>query len=189
MKKKDMYEILGDNPIIAAVSDRERLDKALESPCEVIFMLYGDIFTLKEDVQAVLDRKKYVFVHLDLIKGFSNDAYSLKYIHEKINPSGVVTTKTSIVKKAKEINFFVIQRLFILDSKSIQAGIQSIQQVTPDAVEIMPGVVPKITREISKTVRVPIITGGIIETKHEVIESLDAGATCISTSCEKIWYS
>ncbi|PKM94490.1 MAG: glycerol-3-phosphate responsive antiterminator [Firmicutes bacterium HGW-Firmicutes-1] len=189
MKKKDVYEILVNNPIIAAVSDREKLDKALKSPCEVIFMLYGDIFTLKEDVQAVLDQDKYVFVHLDLIKGFSNDAYSLKYIQEQIKPSGVVTTKTSLVKKAKELNCFVVQRLFILDSKSIQAGIQTIHQVTPDAVEIMPGVVPKITKEINKAVRVPIITGGLIETKHEIIESLDAGATCISTSCEKIWYS
>lgn len=189
MKKKDIYEILADNPIIAAVSDREKLDHALKSPCEVIFMLYGDIFNLKKDVEAVIESNKYVFVHLDLIKGFSNDAYSLKYIQEEIKPSGVVTTKTSLVKKAKEINCFVIQRLFILDSKSIQAGIQSIQQVTPDAVEIMPGVVPKITKEISKTVRVPIITGGIIETKQEIIDSLDAGATCISTSCEKIWYS
>ncbi len=189
MRKKDIYEILADNPIIAAVSDREKLDHALASPCEVIFMLYGDIFNLKKDVQDVIDKNKYVFVHLDLIKGFANDAYSLKYIQEEIKPSGVVTTKTSLVKKAKELNCFVVQRLFILDSKSIQAGIISINQVTPDAVEIMPGVVPKITREISKTVKVPIITGGLIESKNEIIESLDAGATCISTSCEKIWYS
>lgn len=189
MRKKDIYEILVDNPVIAAVSDRERLDKAVQSPCEVIFMLYGDIFTLADDVAAVLDAGKYVFIHLDLIRGFSNDGYSLKYIQEQINPSGVVTTKTNIVKKAKELNLFVIQRLFILDSKSVQAGILSIHHLTPDAVEIMPGVVPKITRELTKSVKIPIINGGLIEDKHEVIASLDAGATCISTSCESLWYS
>lgn len=189
MRKKDIYEIFANNPIIAAVSDREKLDRALKSPCEVIFMLYGDIFTLEDDVKAVIEHGKHVFVHLDLIKGFSNDSHSLKYIQEEIQPDGVVTTKANIVKKAKELNCFVIQRLFILDSKSIQAGIHSIQQVTPDAVEIMPGVVPKITKEINKAVKVPIITGGLIDTKHEIIESLDAGATCISTTCEKIWYS
>ena len=189
MNKHDWKEIFIDNPVIAAVPNREKLNKAIESSCEVLFMLYGDIFTLKEDVDAAMEKGKHVFIHIDLLKGFSNDVYSLKYINEVIKPSGIVTTRTSTVKKAKEINFFVVQRIFALDSKSIHDALNSIAQNAPDAIEIMPGIVPKITKIFRNATKIPIITGGLIETREEIINSLSAGATCVSTSYEAIWDS
>ena len=187
MNRLEMIEIFIDNPIIAAVSDRKKLYKAIESSCKIIFMLYGDIFSLKEHVEIAKEKGKYVFVHVDLVKGFSNDIHSLNYINSIIKPSGIVTTRTNIVRAAKEIKCFVVQRLFALDSKSINDGINSITQNAPDAVEIMPGIIPKITKVIRNSTNIPIITGGLIETKEEIISSLGAGATCISTTCESVW--
>lgn len=187
MNKEDMIEVLICNPVIAAVSDREKLNRAIKSSCEVIFMLYGDIYHLKEDVDTAIANGKYVFVHVDLLKGFSNDVHSLKYINEVIKPSGIVTTRSSIVKKAKEIDCFVIQRLFALDSKSLIEGIDSINKNSPEAVEIMPGIIPKIIKRFRKLTNIPIIAGGLIETREEIISNLSAGATCVSTSCEDVW--
>ncbi|MCF8019453.1 Glycerol-3-phosphate responsive antiterminator [Petrocella atlantisensis] len=189
MSKSQMNDILIDNPIIAAVSSREHMEKAIKSPCNVIFMLYGDIMTLKDDVNYAKANDKKVFIHIDLIHGFSHDNYALRYIQSEIDPTGIVTTKSSLTKKAKEMDMLVIQRLFMLDSKSINAGIATIKGMKPDAVEIMPGIIPKITTVMSKELSVPIIVGGLIEYKQEVLEALKAGATSISTSSEKIWYS
>lgn len=178
-----------DNPIIAAVSNEEKLKKSLYSPCKIIFLLFGDIFNLEEYVATLQKHDKIVFVHFDLIKGFSIDSYSLKYVYKNIKPDGIITTKSTIVKKAKALNFFVIQRLFILDSLSVDSGIHSVQTVHPNAIEIMPGTLPKITKKISQIFNIPVITGGLINEKKEIIDSLGSGSTCISTSCEDLWYS
>lgn len=47
---------------------------------------------------------------------------------------------------------------------------------------------PKVTEEIYNRTRIPIITGGLIRDKEDVIESLRAGAVAISTSNEGVWY-
>lgn len=189
MSNSPLKEILIDNPIIAAVSNKKQLIKAINSPCEVIFMLYGEIMTLGNDVQLAKDHGKKVFIHLDLVIGLSRDAHALAYINERIHPTGIITTKSSLARKCKEMKIIVIQRLFMLDSKSFRDGMAAIQKTTPDAIEIMPGIVMKIVKEINRHIKLPIITGGLISEKQEVIDSLNAGATSISTSEEKLWYS
>ena len=59
----------------------------------------------------------------------------------------------------------------------------------PDMMEIMPGVVPKIIEKFKASVNIPIIAGGLIETKKEILDALKAGASSISTSNNKLWYS
>ena len=54
-------------------------------------------------------------------------------------------------------------------------------------IEIMPGV---ITKTISKFANssIPVIAGGLIETKEEVTAALSAGAIAVSTGKECLWY-
>ncbi len=80
-----------------------------------------------------------------------------------------------------------IQRLFLLDSLSLDTGIHSIKTHDPDAVEILPGVMPKVTKQIVIKTDKPIIAGGLIKDKDDVIQSLRAGAMGISTSAPDIW--
>ncbi|KPU27340.1 antiterminator [Caloranaerobacter sp. TR13] len=176
------------NPIIAAVNTIEKLDMAIDSPCEVIFLLTGDIFNLKKIVDKVRSKEMSIYIHLDLMEGFSKDIVALKYINENIKPDGIITTKSNLIKFAKNLGIFTIQRLFILDSLSLETGIRSVLSTKPDAVEILPGIMPKITREIHRQTRLPIITGGLIKEKEDVIKSLNAGAVGVSTSKEEIWY-
>lgn len=190
MEKQSVKEILGENPIIAAVSSREQLVQAVDhSPCDIIFILHGDIMNLKSDVEYALNKNKYVFVHVDLILGLSHDIYSLEFIHEVVKPTGIITTKASLVKRAKDLELFVIQRLFMLDSKSFREGIEILKKTRPDAVEIMPGVVIKAIKSIVTQTHLPVIAGGLIDTKQEILNALDAGATSVSTSDIKMWNS
>jgi glycerol uptake operon antiterminator len=186
--KNEFYNKIQENPIIAAVNNLAKLEKAIESPCEIIFLLTGSIFNLQEIVNHIKNHGKSVYIHVDLIEGFSRDACALKYINENIKPDGIITTKSNLIRAAKEMGLFSIQRLFMLDELSLESGINSIKTIRPDAVEILPGIMPKVTKTISTEVKIPIITGGLISDKEDVIASIKAGAIGISTSKEEIWY-
>ncbi|AOY75984.1 glycerol-3-phosphate responsive antiterminator [Clostridium formicaceticum] len=184
---KEFYNSIQDSPIVAAVNAVKDLEMAIKSDCEIIFLLTGNIFNLRDMVEKIKCNNKLVYLHIDLLEGFSRDLIALKYIYENMKPDGIITTKSSLIKKAKEMNIFAIQRLFILDSLSLETGIKSIQNIKPDAIEILPGIMPKIIKKISDETKLPLIAGGLIEDKEDVIESLKAGAIGVSSSNKKIW--
>lgn len=179
---------INDNPIIAAINDIEKIEDVISSPCKIVFLLTGNILNIGDTINALKKHKKLVFVHIDLIGGFSKDITALKYINKTIEPDGIITTKSNLIKAAKELNIFTIQRLFILDSLALTSGIKSISFVRPDAVEILPGIMPKVIKEIRQEARIPVIAGGLIRDKADVIDSLNAGAVGISTSKKAVWY-
>lgn len=185
---KNFFTEVYDNPIIAAINDISRIDSAMNSPCKVVFLLTGDILNIKDVVDKLHEREKLVYIHIDLIGGFSKDIISLKYISEFIKPDGIITTKSNLVKAAKNLGIFTIQRLFLLDSLNLISGIKSIKVIRPDAVEILPGIMPKIVKEVGEETRIPVVAGGLIRDKTDVINSLNAGAVGISTSNEDVWY-
>ncbi len=185
--REAFLEKVASNPVIAAVNDVKKFEEALESKCEIIFLLTGSIFNLGTLVEKARQHEKLILVHLDLLEGFSRDAISLKYIHDYIHPDGIITTRNSLVKKAKESNIFVIQRLFLLDSLSLKTGIKAIRESKLDAVEVLPGLMPGIIRKIVKETRAPLIAGGLIEEKEDVIDCLKAGAIGVSSSNSSIW--
>lgn len=182
------FEKIADNPIIAAISDHDMIDEAIASPSEIIFLLKGNILNLAEISKKLKDSGKLVFVHMDLMEGLTKESVALEYVSKTCHLDGIITTRTSLLKKAKELNLFTIQRLFLLDSLSLDRGIHSVKNIRPDAVEILPGIVPKMTRFLTEELNVPIITGGLIKDKEDVIESINAGAVGISTSRKEIWY-
>ena len=184
---KIFYDSVQDNPIIAAIHNVNDLNLAIDTDCEIIFLLTGNIFNLKDVVEKIKQRGKEVYIHIDLLEGFSRDLVALKYIHENIRPTGIITTKSNLIKIAKEMNMFTIQRLFILDSMALETGINSIHMAKPDAVEILPGIMPKIIKKVYNTTNIPVIAGGLIQDKEDVIESLKAGAIGISSSSKDIW--
>ncbi|NMB07036.1 MAG: glycerol-3-phosphate responsive antiterminator [Tissierellia bacterium] len=183
----NFFEKIEINPVIAAVNDLERLDEALDSPCENIFLLTGNIFNLKEIAYRVKSKNKGLYIQVDLIDGFSKDTWGLEYIIKNIYPHGIITTKSNLVRMSNDLGAFTIQRLFVLDSTSLKKGIESIHNIRPHAVEILPGIMPKIVKIIYEKTKIPIITGGLIMDKEDVIQSLNAGAIAVSTSNKNVW--
>lgn len=178
---------LHENPIIAAISSAELLEAVFKTKVEVIFLLKGNILELPIIIKRVREENKCIFIHADLIEGLSKDINGLNYIIDIIKPDGIITTKSHLIKLAKSKGIMAIQRLFILDSLNLQTGIESSKSCNPDAIEILPGIMPKVTKEIVNATNKPIITGGLIKSKEDVINSLQAGAIGISTSNQDIW--
>lgn len=185
--KETFSKLMKSEPIIAAVKDLDNLDRAVESDCTIIFLLCGNIFNLKKIVQKVHEKKKMIFIHVDLIDGFSKDATALRYIHEQIAPDGIISTKNNQLKVAKELGLLTVQRLFIIDSLSIQTTVKTSALIKPDAIEIMPGIMPKITKKLSEVIEVPVIVGGLISEKEDIEKALESGALGVSTSCRELW--
>lgn len=185
-----IYQRLEKNPIIAAVKTPEMMSRALVSPVEVIFMLGGNICELNHAVEMARAAEKKLALHIDLIEGIGKDPYALKYLSENVKPDGVITTKATLVKYAKEYGMFAIQRMFMLDSLCFDNALKytAAGSARADAIEVLPGVIPSIIRELSELTHCPIIAGGLIRSKNDTIQSLKAGAIGISTSCEELWY-
>lgn len=184
---QEFIEALERNPVIAAIFDSSDLEEALASPCEVVFLLSGNICELKELIHKVHVAGKKMYIHIDLLEGVANDRSGIQFIKTHFCPDGVITTKAVVAKHAKEAGVFVIQRFFLLDSKSYETVHKTVRNSDVDAIEILPGILPEIIHQISQCSSVPVIAGGLIRTKKNAMDSLAMGAMGVSTSCKKLW--
>lgn len=182
------FEKLSINPIVASINDLNKLDIALQSPVENIFLLTGNIFNLKEVSHRVLSKDKGLYICIDSIDGFSKDTWGLEYIVKNIGLSGIITRKNSLVKLSKDMGVFTIQRLYITDTTQLEDGLFSIKTNRPYAIEILPGIMPKIIKKIIKETKIPLIAGGLVNDEEDILMSMDCGAVAISTNNEKAWY-
>lgn len=182
-----LSEILIENPIIAAIRNEKDLPEVAMSSSQLVFILHGSIMNIKPICDSLKASGKLVFIHIDMIEGLRNDMAGLEFIKKHADPYGIITTKPTNVKQAKQLGLSTIQRIFIIDSLSLETGIKNIKDVLPDAVEVMPGIASKIFGVIEKEVPVPIIAGGLINDKKDVFEALGSGAVAISTSKRELW--
>lgn len=184
----DFNARIQQSPVVAAVSDLSRLAAAIQSPSEIIFLLKGTILTIPQAVREVQAAGKAVYIHLDLVEGFSRDLVALEYIKKVIKPDGIITTRVNLVKHAGEIGLAAIQRVFMLDSISVETAIKSVSHTRPTAIELLPGIIPRVVKRVCMETRLPVIAGGLIESKEDIISTLQAGAVGISTTKEDLWY-
>lgn len=180
-----IIEILEANPVIAAIGD-DKWEAALQSPARVIFYMSANLLTLQEKVQQVHAAGKYVMVHLDLAEGIGRDKVGIRYIAQ-CGADGIISTKGQLIRWGKEMGLFTIQRFFAIDSGGTESIADMLRGTGPDLMEIMPGIAAKVIRKYATT-EIPVIAGGLLETKAEVLEALNCGATAVSTGKADLWY-
>lgn len=183
----DILEYIKEHPVIAAVRDINNVDTVLKEPIKCVFLLTGSILNIKYVVRQIHKADKKVLLHVDLLEGISKDNVGIRYIAQEIKPDGIITTRGNLIGCAKKEGLFTIQRVFILDSLAIETAEKSIKKINPDAVEILPGVLPKAIRKIYNDVSHPLIAGGLIQSPSEIKAAIDAGAIAVSTSKQEIW--
>ncbi|MFI3174468.1 MAG: glycerol-3-phosphate responsive antiterminator [Bacillota bacterium] len=184
---KNFYHAVEQNPIIGAVKDFEGLEKSLQSDLEVIFILFGDICNIAEITEKITAVGKIALVHMDLIVGLSSKEISVDYIKNNTTANGIISTKLPIIKRAKELGLFTVYRIFVIDSMSLKNIETQPKAIKADFIEILPGTMPRTIQKICKISKQPVIAGGLISEKVEVMEALDAGAIAISTTNQMIW--
>lgn len=183
----DIKEILERNPVIPAIKNDLYLEEAVASGSEIVFVIMSNLINIKEITKRLKEAGKIVFVHVDMIDGLSSSNYGVEYLINHTEVDGIITTKHNIVSYARKNKVCVIQRFFILDSFSFKNTITHIRENRPNAVEILPGVMPKIIKRICNLVNVPVITGGLIDEKEDIINALNNGAEGVSTTDKNLW--
>ena len=191
MKNREFINKIESNPIIAAVKDDNGLEAALTEDIEIIFVLYGDICSIPTIVDKIKKAGKVAMVHVDLITGLNNSKdVCLDFIKNNTKADGIITTKSNLIQHARELELNTVLRYFILDSLALQNIEKQARSpgIKPDIIEFLPGIVlPKMIKRINKVSRVPIIAGGLIADKEDVMNALDAGALAISTTNHDVW--
>lgn len=179
---------IGGKPIIAALRNPEEIHMAVASNVDNIFIMGGTIIEVTNAIRLAKENDKGAFVHLDLVRGLSNtDKESVEYIANYMSADGIITPKSHLIREAKKLGLYGILHLFVIDSLSVQNGLKLVETIQPDAIELMPGVVSKTISIFSESHNIPIIGSGLIQTKREVMECLEAGATSLSVSEQSIW--
>jgi glycerol uptake operon antiterminator len=176
-----------ESQIIASIKDQKDIDKAIKSSANIAFLLTGDISTVENYIKQLREAGMYIFLHLDFIEGLSNTKSAIKYIANVWKPTGIITTKINMIKYAKEEGLITIQRIFLIDRAAIEKGIEMVKSCKPDAVEVLPGLMPKVVDQLSRQLKLPLIVGGLIQEKEDILLALEAGALAVSSGNPAMW--
>ncbi|MCR5153743.1 MAG: glycerol-3-phosphate responsive antiterminator [Lachnospiraceae bacterium] len=183
-----LLERIEYSPVIAAVKDEEGLEESLTCESNVIFVLYGDLMTIGDIVERIKDAGKTAIVHADLITGLSTKEISVDYLKEQAHADGIISTKAHLIKRAKELDMFAVMRFFVLDSMSLESIRKQLVCADPDCIEILPGLMPKIIKKLCSEEKYPLIAGGLISDKDDILAALDAGAVAVSATKPDVWF-
>ena len=188
---QEFYDAVEANPVIAAVKSDAGLQAAVEmEEIQVIFVLYGDVCTIPEILERIKAAGKKAMVHIDLIAGLSAKEISVEFIARQTRADGIITTKPALVRRAKELGIFAVLRFFVIDSLALK-NIENLEMQCgtsrPDFIEVLPGVMPKVLGRIAKVSRIPMIAGGLITEKEDVIAALSVGSIAVSSTNQDVW--
>lgn len=185
MQKAELMNCLEQNPVVAAIGD-DKWEEALAAPVQVLFYLSANLLTVAERIRQAHEAGRYILIHLDLAEGIGRDRTGIAYLAQA-GADGIISTRAQMIQFARELGLMTVQRFFLLDSKGVGSIDDMLGHTKPDFMELMPGVIGKSIRHFGGG-SIPVIAGGLIETKQELTDALGCGATAVSTGKKDLWY-
>ncbi len=183
-----IWQHLAKRPAIPALRRAEDVDAAYRHHAKLVFFLTGTLYDLRDVCARGECLGMNVFCHVDLVQGIGKDSAGIRWLATEIGVRGILTTRSTLIRAAKSEGLMAIQRLFMLDSESLNTGLEIIASSRPDAVEILPAlVVPSMAHRLPMDKVSPFIAGGLVETIAEIDSIIAAGALGVSTSKKELW--
>lgn len=173
--------------IIPAMQKMEDLEKLMASNYIYIIVLEVHVSRLKPIFQMAQAHNKKLILHMDLVHGLKSDEYATEFVCQELKPFGIISTKSSVILKAKQKGVTAIQRMFLIDSYALEKSYRLIEKTKPDFIEVLPGAIPQMITEVKTQLKIPIFAGGLIRTMEEVQNALNAGAEAVTTSRKELW--
>ena len=163
------------------------ISRAAASPVAAIFILGGSISNLKEMVTRAHEGNKYAFLHIDLAEGIGRDDAAVEWCVRELKIDGMISTRPTLLRRASELGVVTVQRLFLMDTPSFEHGKRLLRATPPEMAEVLPGIAPKAVKQLCAALDKPVIAGGMISERSEIIDALNAGAIAVSVSDERLW--
>ena len=79
-------------------------------------------------------------------------------------------------------------RLFLIDSMAYENIDRQVKNAKPDVIEVLPALMPKIVSKVCRLSPIPVIAGGLVSDKEDIMSILDTGVVSISSTNEKVWF-
>lgn len=178
---------LQEQRILPAIRKMKDLEKLLKTSYTYIVLLDSHVGQLKNIVDLGRANGKKLLLHADLIEGLKNDEYAAEFLCQSIRPAGIISTRGTVITKTKQNGLIAIQRLFLLDSSALEKSYTLLERTQPDYIEVLPGIIPHIIKEVKERSGIPIFAGGLIRSVSDVEQALGAGATAVTTSNTELW--
>jgi len=179
---QSMIDILKNQICVPVVPSMKRLEKFIETDLVVCILQDIHISLLEHMIKTLHDNNKLALVHIDMVHGISSDEHGAEFLCQRLRADGVISSKTRIIETTKKNKKIAIQRMFLIDSKSIERGIETLQKSQPDIVEVMPAIAYKIIPYIKSKINMPLIGGGLLKSKEDILQGLEAGCMAFTVS-------
>ncbi|MGO0059962.1 glycerol-3-phosphate responsive antiterminator [Brevibacillus fluminis] len=187
ISQAEFYEKLTSKRKIASVKEAKNLEKALQADVSAAVLSIGNIGMIQRYVDLFKHHRLPVFLHIERIGGLAQDREGIAFLAQIVKPDGIVTTRNSLIKLAKREGLLTIQRVFLVDSDAIRSGMNSVQETQPDAIELMPALLTDSIERCRQEVKVPIIAGGLLKNREQMLAALAAGASAVSMGSRELW--
>ncbi|WP_079708777.1 glycerol-3-phosphate responsive antiterminator [Paraliobacillus ryukyuensis] len=173
--------------VLPAVRDMKDFDSMLSSQHELFILLDTRVSQLPYCIKQAKKANKKVLVHADMINGLKVDKYGMEFLVRLLKVDGIISTRANAISLAKKFNTTAVLRLFAIDSSAMEKNMKLVEQTKPDYIEILPGVVPSIIKDVIDQTAIPVIAGGLIRTKDNVNQALDSGAIAVTTTSKELY--
>ena len=181
-----LIDLLEQSPVLPAVKDEDALPRALRCESRVVFLLGGDLLSIRRWIDLTHEAGKQAAVHLDLVGGLAPREVAVDWLQQQ-GADGIISTRPHLIRRGRELGLLTVLRVFAIDSKAVGNLQKETEMVTPDVIEILPGTLPRVIERLSKKIPIPLIAGGLMTDKSDIVSALQAGALCASTSDEELW--
>ncbi|MCF8567537.1 glycerol-3-phosphate responsive antiterminator [Alicyclobacillus tolerans] len=173
--------------IIPAARSIKDIETAVHMGFEYLVMLQIHLSQVKYVTQFAHEHKTKIFLHADLIQGLRADESGAQYLCQDVKPDGLISTHAHVVSTAMKRGIIGVQRVFLLDSQSLETTYRVVDSVHPDYLEVLPGLLTPVIREITQKTGLPVLAGGFLRSKEDVNRAIEAGAVAVTTSDHTLW--
>ena len=183
-----IMRLICDKAVIPAPRSMDDFKYALtKTEALSVILLFADINSLPALLALAQQEKKRVVIHLDLLEGIGKDKAGIRFLARQ-GVTALITTKSHLGKIAREEGMIVIQRLFLVDSEAIKTGINMLRGFKPDMLEVLPASAPsRVIEELIRASGLPILGGGLVQTREDVENALRNGISAVSASRRELW--
>ena len=175
--------------VIPSVRHLKELETAINSPSPFVLLTNVHIGNLESLAKKCVEEGKKVLVHCDLIGVFKPDRDGIRLLKNMFGVSGVLTQSAQVVSFAQKAGMAGILRVFIMDSRSLEKGLQILEDARPDGIEVLPGALADRYWDLFEQFQdtTTLIAGGMIVTGKERDALFARGYSALTVSSPGLW--
>lgn len=174
--------------IVASVREIKHLDYALSLDNDYVLLSDVHIGNLSRLTEICHKAGKKVVVNYELIGGLGSDKIAFQMLKKMYHVDVVIGMNLGKMHMIRGENLKTMQRISLIDSMSIDAGLKMILDTKSDAIELRPGIYAiEYLSKFKAKYSGKFFAGGFVNTRELIIKAKEAGFDGVMTSTRDLW--